>query len=88
MLLAGFTGDLSFCICGAWVGAGKVVFRCRLGTGNKVRQSSVTDEFSAGHQQESHQWYVDCHPAFREMVVMQDSSEVVQIAVWNISLGF
>lgn len=88
MLLAGFVGDLFFCICGAWAGAGEVVFRWSLGTGNKMSQSSVTNEFSAGHQQESHQWYVDCHPPFRKMVVMHGSSEVLQIAIWHISLGF
>lgn len=89
MLFAGFAGDLLFCICGAWGGAGEVVFRLSLGTAYKVSQSSVTKcEFSAGHQQESRRWYVDCHPVFREMVVMHDSSEGLQIAVWNISLTF
>lgn len=53
-----------------------------------MSQSSVTNEFSAGHQQESHQWYVDCHPPFRKMVVMHGSSEVLQIAIWHIALGF
>lgn len=88
VLLAGFVEDLLFCISGAWDGAGEVVCRWSLGIGNKASQSNVTNEFSAGHQQESHQWYMDCYPPFREMVVMHDSSEVLQIAVWNISLGF
>lgn len=40
---------------------------------------NVTNEFSAGHQQEPHQWYVDHHVALREIVVVPDSSEVPQI---------
>lgn len=44
-----------------------------------MSQSNVTNEFSAGRQQEPHQWYVGRHAALREMVVVHESSEVLQI---------
>lgn len=44
-----------------------------------MSQSNVTNEFCAGHQQEPLQRYVDRHAGLREMVVVHDSSEVLQI---------
>lgn len=67
-----FGFGLVFVVVFMVVGGGGVFFNAM---GVKVSQNNVTTKFSARHQQEPHQWYMDCHAALREMVVAHGSSE-------------